>query len=248
MNSIHIPKVDRRYWAAITLASVFGTNLGDLYAHNSGLGVGVGLLILAVIAMAGVLLERVDTRAHQVYYWLVIIIIRTGATNIADGLAHLVRIPGSELPRLILALFFAVMISLFGWRSVRGARQQSNGLPNTDTNYWFAMLGAGVFGTLLGDVFAHLLGQGAASLVLAVMLALALLLRHRGLLGQTTAYWVTVSVARTAGTAMGDWFAENKVLNIGLPLSTLLTGAAFVTVLLLWRSRPAKRVGLGPAI
>jgi len=34
---------------------------------------------------------------------------------------------------------------------------------------------------------------------------------------------------------MGDWCAENKFLHVGLPLSTLLTGAAFVAILTLWR-------------
>ena len=247
MKAIHVPKVDPRYWAAITLASVFGTNLGDLYAHDSGLGLGLGLAILAAVAAAGLLVERVDARAHQIHYWLVIIIIRTGATNIADGLAHLVRIPGSELPRLVLTLIFAALIALFGSRSARRARGLPSGLPNTDANYWLAMLGAGVFGTLLGDVCSHLIGQGPASIALVVVLALALFARGRGLLGVTAAYWATVAVARTAGTAMGDWFAENKQLDIGLPLSTLLTGAAFVAVLLLWRSRPAAGAGVGVA-
>jgi hypothetical protein len=36
---------------------------------------------------------------------------------------------------------------------------------------------------------------------------------------------------------MGDWLAENKILDIGLPVATSITGAAFIGVLLLWRSR-----------
>jgi hypothetical protein len=31
--------------------------------------------------------------------------------------------------------------------------------------------------------------------------------------------------------------AENKFLHIGLPISTLVTGIAFVAVLVFWRSR-----------
>jgi hypothetical protein len=33
---------------------------------------------------------------------------------------------------------------------------------------------------------------------------------------------------------MGDWLAENRMLHLGLPLSTGLTGAAFVTILTVW--------------
>lgn len=243
MKAIHIPKVDARYWSAITLASIFGTNMGDLYAHESGLGIGLGLLVLAALTLVALLVERVDERAHQIYYWLAIIIIRTGATNIADYLAFRVRIP-----LLALTLGLAALIAVFGWRSARGARQAASGLPKTDSNYWIAMLGAGVFGTVLGDICSHVIGQGAASIGLDVVLALALLMRRRGMLGLVASYWLVVAVARTAGTAMGDWLAENKLLNIGLPLSTLITGTIFVAVLLLWRSRPAgDAAGLGAA-
>ncbi len=38
MKQIHMPRVDAQYWTATTLASVFGTNLGGFYAHESGLG------------------------------------------------------------------------------------------------------------------------------------------------------------------------------------------------------------------
>ena len=35
---------------------------------------------------------------------------------------------------------------------------------------------------------------------------------------------------------MGDWLAENKIFDIGLTVSTLITGTVFVGILLLWRS------------
>ncbi len=99
------------------------------------------------------------------------------------------------------------------------------------------MLTAGVFGTVVGDICSHIVGEGAASLGLAALLG-GVLLAGRGRAAQSIAiYWTTVAVARTAGTAIGDWLAENKLLNIGLPISTLITGLAFVAVLVLWRSR-----------
>ena len=50
MKYRHTPQLDARYWTAITLASVFGTNLGDFYAHESELGIGKGLVMLALLA------------------------------------------------------------------------------------------------------------------------------------------------------------------------------------------------------
>ena len=231
-----MPQVDARYWLALSLASVFGTNLGDLYAHESGLGIVGGLPVLAGLALVAFLVERRDRLVHQVYYWLVIVIIRTGATNIADYLAFGVRIP---LTPLLTAL--AAMIALPAWRmastSSRANLAASGGLPDTGGAYWTAMLAAGVFGTVLGDVCRHTVGKGIASLGLGLLLALVLLGRWRGLFAAVSGYWLTVAVARTAGTAIGDWVAENKTLNLGLSLATLLTGTAFVASLLLWRSR-----------
>ncbi len=235
MKYRHTPIIDARYWTAITLASIFGTNLGDLYAHESGLGLGKGLAVLALLAAIVFVVERFEERRHEVYYWLVIILIRTGATNIADYLAFRVRIPALALTLGLLAL-----LALFGWgtrRTPRDNRAPSQTLPRTSASYWLSMLTAGVFGTVVGDICSHAVGEGMASLGLALLL-LGVLAVGRGRAAQNIAlYWTTVAVARTAGTAIGDWLAESKALNIGLPLCTLATGLVFVGILVLWRSR-----------
>ena len=235
MKPIHIPHVNGRYWLAILLASVFGTNLGDLYAHESGLGIGLGLLLLAVLAALAFLGERRDQRSHEAWYWLVIIIIRTGATNIADWLAFRLRVPP-----VALGLGLILLLVALAWRTSRVARtgpDTDRVLPATDAVYWAAMLTAGVLGTVLGDDASHGIGEGPASICLGLLLGLVLLVT-RGEVRSIFTYWGIVAVARTAGTAIGDWLAGNRIINIGLPLSTLLTGVAFVAVLLLWRSRP----------
>lgn len=235
MKYLHTPRVDARYWTAITLASVFGTNLGDFYAHESGLGIVAGLAVLALLAAIVFVGEHFDGRRHEAYYWLVIILIRTGATNIADYLAFRVRAPPVALTLSLIAL-----LCLFGWNTHRATRADSGSsrvLPKTDAAYWLAMLTAGVFGTVVGDLCEHAIGEGIASVGLTALL-LGVLLAGRGRAAQIIAsYWTTVAMARTAGTAIGDWLAENKLLHIGLPLSTLLTGLVFVAVLVFWRSR-----------
>lgn len=235
MNYIHTPRVDARYWTAITLASVFGTNLGDFYAHESGLGIVKGLAVLALVAAIAFVVERFEQCRHEAYYWLVIILIRTGATNIADYLAFRIRVQP-----VVLTLGLIALLCLFGWgthRAFRTSHNSSRTLPKTDAAYWLAMLTAGVFGTVMGDICEHAIGEGFASVVLTTLL-LGVLLSGRGRAAQIIAlYWTTVAVARTAGTAIGDWLAENKLLHIGLPVSTLLTGMAFVAVLVVWRSR-----------
>jgi uncharacterized membrane-anchored protein len=235
MKFIHSPVIDARYWTAITLASVFGTNLGDFYAHESGLGIVQGLAVLVLITAIVFAIEHFDSSKHEAYYWLVIIVIRTGATNIADYLAYRAHVP--ELP---LTLGLAALLALFGWGTRRAPSEvgsTAQTLPKTTAAYWLAMLSAGVFGTVVGDICEHLIGEGFAAIGLSVLL-LVVLFAGWGRAAQVIAiYWTTVAVARTAGTAIGDWLAENKMINIGLPLSTLLSGIAFVAVLVFWRSR-----------
>jgi|GEM_PF-400168 uncharacterized membrane-anchored protein len=264
MKQIHTPRIDTRYWTGITLASVFGTNMGDFYAHESGLGITKGIAVLALLAAAVFVVERFEHRRHEAYYWLVIILIRTGATNIADYLAYRVHIP-----IMILTLSLVGLLAFFGWGTRRrllehnrtgttfglarvlgrSAQPDDGGseaalqgeaspsLPETNAAYWLAMLSAGVLGTVAGDICEHLLGEGAAVVVLTAVL-LAVLAAGRGQAAQLIAlYWATVAVARTAGTAIGDWLAENRIIHVGLAVSTLLSGITFVAVLVLWKSR-----------
>jgi uncharacterized membrane-anchored protein len=198
--------------------------------------------LLAVLAAAAFVTERSSKRRIEAYYWVVIILIRTGATNIADYLAFRVRVPAVALTLAPVALLCA-----FAWRTHRTSfaeGESSEALPKTDAFYWIAMLTAGVFGTVMGDICEHTVGEGVACIALSALL-FAVLITGRGRGAQSIPlYWSTIAVARTAGTAIGDWLAENKFLNIGLPLSTLATGMFFVTVLVFWRTRTREARGV----
>jgi uncharacterized membrane-anchored protein len=233
MQIRHMPRVDARYWSAIAMASLFGTNLGDLYAHDSGLGLIGGVPILAALAAAVFLIERRDATPRELYYWLVIIIIRTGATNIADYLKHQISYP-------VFGLILTVLLGGFAWASMQGgdkaerSAEQSRGMPKTGGAYWAAMLSAGVFGTFFGDVAQHVIGQAAAAFALALLLLATLFLWRAQGASRIWIYWLTVAVARTAGTAMGDFLAESDALAIGLTVATLITGTLFVLILIVW--------------
>ena len=238
MQTRHVPGIERRYWLSIVFASIFGTNLGDFYAHESGLGLGFGLLVLAGLFAMLYWIQSKDRVAREAYFWLAIIIIRTGATNIADYLAYRVRIPAP-----LLTTGLAAIIAVLAWRaalprvrSEKGSNAQT--VAGTNLAYWGAMLGAGVFGTVLGDICSHRFGQGPAAIGLTVMLVILLAAAKSRVATQVAAYWCAVALARIAGTCIGDWLAENKSLHIGLPISTLLTGAAFIMILTCWRGTP----------
>ncbi|MBA2934320.1 hypothetical protein HZF05_09440 [Sphingomonas sp. CGMCC 1.13654] len=236
MQIRHMPKVDGRYWSAIAMASLFGTNLGDLYAHDSGLGLIGGVPVLVALAAVVFAVERLDRAPRQGWYWLMIVIIRTGATNIADYGKH-------QMPYAVFGAILTVLLVGFATLSLRprdraeSVAEESRGMPKTGAAYWAAMLSAGIFGTFFGDVAQHVIGQGMASLVLlAALLVMLAIWRAQGA-NRLWLYWLTVAMARTAGTAMGDFLAENETLAIGLPVATLITGTAFTLIVLLWPRR-----------
>jgi uncharacterized membrane-anchored protein len=238
MQARHVPTINARYWAGITLASVFGTNMGDLYAHDSGFGLLGGLPVLAILFAAVYAIERFDKHSHDTWYWLCIIIMRTGATNIADYMAGR---RGLHIDRITLSIGFGVLLAALAWWLGQVDRRSGNAavlktVPKTDPGYWVTMLTAGVFGTVAGDLFEHLFNENIAAIGLAIVLAVTLLAYHKFLLGTLAGYWLTVGVARTNGTAIGDWLAESPIINLGLPLCTAITGATLAAVLILWRT------------
>src|SRR5262249_51603350 len=177
-------------------------------------------------------IERLDKREHDGYYWLCIIIMRTGATNIADYLAF-----GMHINAIGLSVFLAILLAALAWAAARSAKSKTSGfgkgLPDTNGLYWGAMLTAGVFGTVLGDVCSGIFGGGTASIGLGAMLAAALILGPTEAGWSNLHYWLTIAVARTAGTAIGDWLAVNKFMKAGLPLCSLCTELALSGILLL---------------
>jgi hypothetical protein len=246
MQPIHLPTLGARYWTALCLASIFGANMGDLFARNLGLGHVAGLPFLAVALAIVIVAERLDRIQHEIYYWIAIIIVRTAATNFADFAAGDLKLPRVWIMAGLTALLFAALWLTwqFAWR--RLATKTDNVL-RADFGYWVCMFIAGTLGTVIGDFCSHNLkldDAGAAMALLPVVVAL-LLVGWRGPLRALPFYWLTVVSIRAAGTAVGDLVSGRNML--GLPLSTALTGILFVLLLVLWKHDPPPERALAGA-
>jgi uncharacterized membrane-anchored protein len=235
MQQIHLPALSTRYWIALCLASIFGANMGDFVARNLGLGHVAGLPFLALALVIVIVSERFDRAVHQVYYWTAIIIVRTAATNFADFACG-----DMKLPRLwvIVGLAAALAIAVIAsWQLVwrRLSDKGGGSVLRADTGYWVSMFIAGTLGTVIGDYCSHdlHLGDAGASILLSPILGLLFVTARNGLLRSLWFYWLTVAMVRAAGTAVGDLVSGRNML--GLPLSTLATGALFVALLVLWK-------------
>ncbi len=93
MQDRHLPSLGSRFWAALCLASIFGANMGDYFAHDIGLGHVAGLPFLAAAFAFVLVIERFEPAAHDGWYWLAIILVRTAATNLGDFFAGDLRLP-----------------------------------------------------------------------------------------------------------------------------------------------------------
>jgi uncharacterized membrane-anchored protein len=244
-----LPKLNSKYWVALVAASIFGTNTGDFLAANLHFGNSAGLPYLLAVLGAIFLVEKISPWANAVFFWLAIIVIRTGATNVAD-ITHEYGAYGLLFVPPILAMFvFAVRY----YKSRAKATMSEDSVPRVDVVYWVCMALAGIVGTLLGDYSSGALAfgwYGASNLlglqtgefsfdwfwighIFATLIYGAIIvkmLRRFKLveLAQPYKYWTMIALIRTAGTVAGDYIAKTHLQLYG---STILTGLCFAALI-----------------
>lgn len=238
MHARHLPIPGPRFWIALCLASIFGANMGDFFAHDIGLGHVAGLPFLAIGFALVAIAERYDAGIRHLYYWLAIIVVRTAATNLADYFAGDLKLPRPWVMTSLAVLLVLVVAVIAQARRCGEPVDRRRELLRADTAYWIGMLLAGTLGTVIGDYVSHNLGLGDARATVALGVPLAALFvvgSATGLIWSLAFYWLTIVAVRAAGTTAGDFLAGRHVL--GLALSTVVTGLAFVVFLVLWRQR-----------
>ncbi|MDP9096765.1 MAG: hypothetical protein M3N26_09495, partial [Pseudomonadota bacterium] len=133
----------------------------------------------------------------------------------------------------VCAALSLVLVATLMTRQAMAPDPLGTGVQRTDAGYWVAMLTAGTLGTALGDGLADARGLPAAALIAAVAVGAASGLRARSLVGVVAGYWLLIVAIRTFGTNLGDLFAHR----LSLEVSTPLTGAMLLLLLLVWRER-----------
>lgn len=241
MQTRNTPVLDTRYWVAISIASILGANLGDLFAHDLGLGHTAGLLPLAIAFLVILLAERFSGYTTEAFYWLAILTLRTAATNLGDFGTHDLKL---SPPLLIAGLaLLLVIVWLFDRIRRSGETEEDRPLGGTDAPYWLAMLVAGTLGTVLGDYLADEIGLGVACVVTVPVLAACVSARVRLRMSDRASYWAAIVAVRTAGTNVGDYFAFRRGLGLGLRLDAALMALVLLMVLLAWRRAAAPADG-----
>jgi len=248
MNTLHNPVINFRYWVLISLASIFGTNTGDLAVRLcklSGLLPVEGLMglkhagPLPFLILLFILLWRTEKRdpfKTELYFWSAILVIRTGATNVADMLAG-----DLHFDSLICSAVLAVILVILSiwWQNKRSKPIDPLFVPETNFVYWLMMAIAGVLGTVLGDYLADEYGLAMMASILSISMVALVLLGFKNVLVLTPLYWFGVALARVAGTDAGDWLAksaEKGGSGLDLATATVISGFAFTLTALYWRA------------
>jgi hypothetical protein len=71
------------------VASAFGTVLGDFWAEGLRLGLVLSFGTLVAITVLLIWVDCLKGQRTEGFYWLAIIFLRAGATNVGDGLIHI---------------------------------------------------------------------------------------------------------------------------------------------------------------
>jgi len=230
-----LPRIDGRYWLALSAASIFGTNTGDFVAGYLHIGHLAGLPWLLGLFLVILFLERLSPVKTPLWFWCAIITMRTAATNVGDAFHDFHLGFGISVP--ISLAVFVITVAVYAYSAPKRARGDDT--VKVDAAYWVAMMVAGVLGTVGGDLAAKWLSAPGAAVVFFALAALAIgLFRRREILLQAAAYWTVVGLVRTAGTAGGDSVAHA----IGLAPGTVLTGLVFLALVIASSRSPAMTV------
>src|SRR5947209_5635965 len=145
-----LPRIDTRYWYALSAASIFGTNTGDYVAGYLHIGHLAGLpWLLAAFALI-LFLERQSPVKTPLWFWAAIITMRTAATNVGDAFHDFGMGFGISVPLML--VIFALCVAIYA--RTTPVRAPGDDTVQVNTAYWVTMMMAGIFGTVGGDLAA----------------------------------------------------------------------------------------------
>jgi uncharacterized membrane-anchored protein len=212
------------------VASMCGTNFGDIFADVLHFNLLEGLIALAVMFVAAALTDRLTTRGFEAIYWVLVLAVRGAATLVADF--SIKELNWSYVQAIL--ILAAVWVALVAW--YRRSVQPPITVIRPTGQYWVTMFAAGILGTLVGDGVGHSFGPLSTGYPIAAGLATGALIFTRVTWSRLFArsvigHWLAIVLVRWWGTNWGDIFA----FLLSLPISMVVTTAVLGLVLGLWR-------------
>lgn len=232
------PQITPRYWGAIMLASMCGTNLGDFFPDMLKMDLRVELVLLAGLFGGIFLVDRFLKRGIELLYWVTILVVRAAATALADyctSIKHFApEIVGISLAALMVVAILVEKSAESSEVFQTGDSALRRDKPAAGLHYWTTMLVAGTLGTVVGDGIGHAfsspeIGFPFSALLATVAVAAMFTIRAQLKWSLGPSYWIAIVAVRWWGANTGDIF---KYLT-SLPFSMAVTAAAMTAMLTL---------------
>ncbi|MEI6312783.1 MAG: hypothetical protein WCP57_11035 [Bacteroidota bacterium] len=249
----HLPKINLFYWTLIISANTLGETAGDLISQTFGLGYAGGTIVLFMLFIVAVLLSIYSKSQKPILYWTVITLASTAGTTISDytsrSFFHL-QLGFSENQGYTFGTIILVfaLISIFSiWNYFSKTNSIENGFnKSTEFLYWIAILTSSTLGTALGDLLAHNtpLGFDGASLVLAILLFIVVILVYSTKISREILYWFAIILTHPIGATLGDYMTKSEGLNLGNSNASILLVFIFILVILIGRYTTKKELNL----
>jgi uncharacterized membrane-anchored protein len=235
------PVLQARYWAAMLMASMCGTNFGDVFSDLLHFNLVAGLLTLAALFVVTVLVDRLLPKGFEASYWVLVLIVRGAATLVADFSIKELQLTYAQAAGILAGILVALVV-----RYRRTVQPPIVAIRPTG-QYWTTMFAAGTLGTLVGDGVGHAFGPVSTGYPVSaglatVALIIACLAWRRLLVRSVAGYWLTIVLVRWWGTNWGDISA----FLASLPISLVGTAVVLGCVLGLWPR--AKAADSAPAM
>ncbi len=110
VETVHTPKVEAFYWAAITFSQTLGTALGDWMADDTGLGYAGGALVFgAALAVLAIAYYRTNM-SRVTLFWTAFILTRPLGATVGDFLDKPIHDGGLAFSRPLASAIIAVFI------------------------------------------------------------------------------------------------------------------------------------------
>lgn len=248
MDEKHVPPIGTRYWILFSIASIFGAHLGDVLPNMLPIDVWQRLLVQATLIAAVFIAEQRDRSSTELWYWIAVVLFQMTAVRLGDistvnlGFDPLVMAGGLAL-LLVTTMVMARADDTHLYATMQLERPGTEGKPLADVAHWLGLIVASTLGAVAADLGSTVLGVGPVLVVtlLSIIVAALLHLQRRTRPDRLHAFWLTTVLVRSTGVAISDLMVKGPPFNLGLLLSTALSGCFMVGLLVLWPPSKSRR-------
>ena len=225
-----VPEVTLAFWVIKIMSTTVGETGADYLAVHVGLGTAITDGIMLALLVVSLLLQL---RARQYVpwrYWLTVVLVSVVGTQITDFLSD-----GLDVSLYLSTGAFAVALAatFIVWNAIeRTLSIHTIVTRRRELFYWTAILFTFALGTAAGDLATEALQLGfqLGVIVFGALIALTTFAYYRRA-NPVLTFWIAYVLTRPLGASLGDLLSQAQTYG-GLGLGTIVTSAAFLTIII----------------